>query len=155
GQRRNVKGLVRDDVPPHSYQLQAPSLELYCDSPQCGGIRYFDSNARALVTSTNWYQIFLNYKCRHCEETTKQIAVQFYRSGGNDGEAVKLGEWPPFGPHVPTKMFALLGPDQHLFNKGQRAESQGMGIGAFAYYRRVVESQKNRLIDEIIKVSKV
>jgi len=30
-----------------------------------------------------------------------------------------------------------------------------MGIGAFAYYRRVVENQKNRLIDEIIKVSKL
>lgn len=27
-----------------------------------------------------------------------------------------------------------------------------MGIGAFTYYRRVVEHQKNRLIDEIIKV---
>jgi len=30
-----------------------------------------------------------------------------------------------------------------------------MGIGAFAYYRRVVENQKNRIIAEIAKVAKV
>jgi hypothetical protein len=52
-------------------------------------------------------------------------------------------------------MFSLLGTDQEIFHKGRRAEAQGMGIGAFAYYRRVVENQKNRLIDEIIKVSKL
>jgi hypothetical protein len=28
-----------------------------------------------------------------------------------------------------------------------------MGVGAFAYYRRVVENQKNRLLDEVIRVS--
>ena len=35
--------------------------------------------------------------------------------------------------------------------KGRRSENQGLGIGAFAYYRRVVEEQKSRLIDEIKK----
>lgn len=29
-----------------------------------------------------------------------------------------------------------------------------MGIGAFAYYRRVVENQKSRIFDEIIRVTK-
>ncbi len=29
-----------------------------------------------------------------------------------------------------------------------------LGIGAFVYYRRVVEGQKNRILDEIIKVSR-
>ncbi|MCD4679872.1 MAG: hypothetical protein K8S00_05740, partial [Bacteroidales bacterium] len=28
----------------------------------------------------------------------------------------------------------------------------GLGIGAFVYYRRVIENQKNRILDEIIKV---
>ena len=27
-----------------------------------------------------------------------------------------------------------------------------MGIGAFVYYRRVIESQKNRIFDELIRV---
>jgi hypothetical protein len=29
-----------------------------------------------------------------------------------------------------------------------------LGIGAFAYYRRVVENQKNRIIEEIVRVAK-
>jgi len=37
--------------------------------------------------------------------------------------------------------------------KGRRSENQGLGIGAFGYYRRVVENQKNRILDEVIKVS--
>jgi hypothetical protein len=41
-----------------------------------------------------------------------------------------------------------------MFIRGRRAENQGLGIGAFAYYRRVVENQKGRLITEIAKVAK-
>jgi len=40
-----------------------------------------------------------------------------------------------------------------LFLKGRRCEIQGLGIGAFVYYRRVVEGQKNRILTEIIKVA--
>lgn len=48
----------------------------------------------------------------------------------------------------------MIGPDRDLFLKGRRSELQGLGIGAFGYYRRIVENQKNRLLDEIIKVGK-
>jgi hypothetical protein len=48
----------------------------------------------------------------------------------------------------------LLGPDREHFLKGRRAENQGMGLGAFAYYRRVVENQKNRIVDQIIRVAR-
>jgi hypothetical protein len=45
-------------------------------------------------------------------------------------------------------------PDRETFLKGRRCENQGLGIGAFVYYRRVVENQKARILGEIIKVSK-
>jgi hypothetical protein len=47
----------------------------------------------------------------------------------------------------------LIGPDRESFLKGRRCENQGLGIGAFIYYRRVVENQKDRILNEIIKVS--
>jgi superfamily I DNA/RNA helicase len=47
----------------------------------------------------------------------------------------------------------LIGPDRDEFLKGRRCENQGLGVGAFIYYRRVVENQKDRIIGEIIKVS--
>jgi len=65
----------------------------------------------------------------------------------------KIGESPPFAPRTPSNLFKLVGTDKDLFLKGRRAESAGLGIGAFAYYRRVIEHQKNRLLDEIIRVA--
>jgi len=65
----------------------------------------------------------------------------------------KFGETPPFGPPTPARVISLIGPDKEYFLKGRRAENQGLGIGAFAYYRRVVENQKNRILEEVIRVS--
>ena len=65
----------------------------------------------------------------------------------------KFGEFPPFGPHVPSKLIELIGPDRDIFLQGRRCENQGLGIGAFAYYRRVVENQKNRILEKIVKVA--
>jgi hypothetical protein len=65
----------------------------------------------------------------------------------------KFGENPPYGPPTPSRLISLIGPDRELFLKGRRSENQGLGIGAFGYYRRVVENQKNRIIEEIIKVA--
>jgi hypothetical protein len=67
---------------------------------------------------------------------------------------LKLGEDPPFGPRIPARVISLVGPDREMFLKGRRCENQGLGIGAFGYYRRVIENQKNRLIEEIIKVAR-
>ncbi len=65
----------------------------------------------------------------------------------------KVGEYPPHGGETPSRVLTLLRPHHDLFTKGRRAENQGMGIGAFAYYRQVVEKSKDRLIDEIARVA--
>jgi hypothetical protein len=65
----------------------------------------------------------------------------------------KIGEWPSFSFLTPSRVNSLIGPDRELFFKGRRAESEGLGVGAFAYYRRIVEGQKNRLLGEIIRVA--
>jgi hypothetical protein len=70
----------------------------------------------------------------------------------DQGEAAKLGEWPPFGPQVSLSIISMLGKNKDMFLLGRRAEIQGLGIGALAYYRRVVENQKDHIIDEIIKL---
>lgn len=69
------------------------------------------------------------------------------------GECYKFGELPTYGPPVSPKLIKLIGPDRDEFLKGRRCENQGLGVGAFIYYRRVVENQKNRILGEIIKVS--
>ena len=75
-----------------------------------------------------------------------------WNTAADEGEAAKLGEWPPFGPQVSLRIISILGKNKELFLMGRRAEIQGLGIGALAYYRRVIENQKDHIIDEIIRV---
>jgi hypothetical protein len=68
---------------------------------------------------------------------------------------MKYGQTPTFGAYTPARLLRLVQSDHQLFLQGRRAESRGLGIGAFAYYRRVVENQRNRIIVQIAKVAKV
>jgi hypothetical protein len=100
--------------------------------------------------------LFANYVCSNCRSNTKTYSIRVGVTSEEDeaiGMAFKFGERPAFGPPTPTRMLKLLGDQREIFLKGRRCENQGLGVGAFAYYRRVVEHQKNRILDEIIKVS--
>ena len=76
-----------------------------------------------------------------------------YTQANNSGCILKIGEIPPFGPHTPPRLMRMIQDDRELFLKGRRCESQGLGVGAFSYYRRVVEHQRDRIIDETIRVA--
>jgi hypothetical protein len=96
----------------------------------------------------------LTYGCRNCRKTVKKFAVVIKGAAGT-GHVQKLGEYPPFGPPTPPRVFKLIGEEyRELFLQGRRAENKGLGIGAYAYYRRIVEHQKGQIIDEIAKVAK-
>ena len=69
------------------------------------------------------------------------------------GSRLSYGEYPPFGERTPAKVITMIGPDRDLFLNGRRAENHGLGIGASAYYRRVVENQKDRIFDMIIEAA--
>ncbi len=141
--------------------LSEPSVLLYCDSALCERYMLFDikGDSDEIVLMTNWTTHILRYKCRHCEKSEKVFAVRVmpYSTdflGPKTGEAVKLGEWPPYGPPTPSRLLTLIKPDRELFLQGRRAEINGLGIGAYAYYRRVVFNQWRLILDEIIKVAK-
>lgn len=135
--------------------LQGPEIILHCSSEVCQGDRVFVlEGSPPSIFVRRWDREFLNFACRNCRQSRKVFAILTYAHGTGGGRAVKLGEWPPFGPPTPARLITLIGPDRELFLKGRRAENNGLGIGAFSYYRRVVENQKNRLLDEIIRVSR-
>jgi hypothetical protein len=69
-------------------------------------------------------------------------------------DMAKLTEWPAFSFLTPSRVNSLIGPDRELFFKGRKAEADGLGVGAFAYYRRILEDQKARLLGEIIRVAR-
>jgi hypothetical protein len=134
------------------YKTNLPDLVLHCDSTVCSGDRVFRSvvNPGLISEETRFFAV---YRCRNCNETSKVYALIGRITSGDEGLVYKLGEYPPFGPPVPSRVITLIGPDRDLFLRGRRCENQAFGIAAFAYYRRVIEHQWKRLIDEIVKVS--
>lgn len=160
GKEKNIINLmVRGIAGEQSYirDVSEPEIQIYCDDNACKKLMYFKCEYCFQTDEQylgQWHERIFYYRCKNCEFTQKIIVARIQTNDKTpDGKAMKIGEWPPFGPHVPPKVITIIGPDRDLFLMGRRAESQSMGIGAFAYYRRVVENQKNRILDEIIRVS--
>ena len=140
----------------HSYKLLTPEIQLHCPDETCNGTRFFRCTNRndTFLLNNTYNFIYLSYICSNCRKTIKTFSIAAKKdTTSNSGECYKFGEIPLYGPPTPSRLIKLIGPDREMFLKGRRCENQGLGIGAFVYYRRVVENQKNRILDEIIKVS--
>ncbi len=140
-----------------SYQgIAAPEIQLHCSSEACNGVRFFRciSKPQDLIRG-DFVNDYLTYRCWNCQKTKKVFSVSVRWDEGHleSGHAIKYGELPPFGPPTPSRLIKLIGPDRDAFLSGRRCENQGLGIGAFVYYRRVVENQKARILQEIRKVA--
>jgi len=149
---QHVTGYYEKDG--NSNRRQAPVVRLHC--PTCGGIRNFagDWVHERWVSNTDAVKDFLKYTCRDCRDSEKTFCLmsQATDNEGN-GCAVKVGEIPEMHVDLPRSLKKLLGDDYKIFLKGLTCEKRGLGIGAFTYYRRVVESQKGHLIQEIHRVA--
>jgi hypothetical protein len=136
-------------------RLVTPDIIIHCTNEICGGPRTFRSTREDLIFSGNssTQDFFLHYLCSNCGESLKQFSVSVIRRENGAGQIYKYGEEPAFGPPTPTRLIRLFEGEHDLFFKGRRCESQGLGIGAFVYYRRVVENHKKQIFDQIIKVA--
>jgi hypothetical protein len=135
--------------------LRTPEIQLHCSNETCNGIRFFRciKGSDTQLGYNDSKNIFLTYKCSNCQNSFKTYAATATRLESTDsGSLYKFGETPIFGPPTPARLLKLIGPDRDIFLKGRRCENQGLGVGAFVYYRRVVENQKNRIFREIVKV---
>jgi len=156
GQSKLVVDLIR--IVEGHVAMNNPDLLLHCETPEiCDGLRQYRCVEKHLVGRGKTEKLFVTYICKNCSRSKKIFSLLFVvpeTSGDMQGEIYKFGEIPNFGPPTPARLTRLLGVDKDLFLKGRRAENQGMGIAAFAYYRRVIESQKDAIFEEIIRVSK-
>lgn len=154
----HISNLSKYKVVGNTYRnvMLTPEVQLHCPSESCNGVRFFrcvsGAGAHLEVAYENMYLI---YRCSNCQSFLKtfSLSVRLDAHQQPTGELCKFGEIPAYGPQTPPRLVKLIGPDRETFLKGRRCENQGLGIGAFIYYRRVVENQKNRILGEIIKVS--
>jgi hypothetical protein len=156
----NISDLSFRPIGSASRILKLPAIDLYCPDEQCEGIRKFRALNKEISLNYKQKQCeFLYYRCDNCQKQLKTYAIIVYSSNAIvssniNGIAVKVGEYPAFGPFTPSQLIKIIGPDKDLYIKGRRCESQGLGIAAFAYYRRVIENQRDRIFDKIINAMK-
>ena len=158
GQHRTVTDLAhrRNGAGGQKYAaFHAPPIVLYCSHSACQGDRVFRCAEihTSQIEVDHLYRSFEVFLCSNCQRQVKTYAIEYVLRNGLQGDVVKLGEEPPFGPTLPSRLTSMAGGDRDLLIKGRRCESQGLGVGAFAYYRQVVEAQKDRILGEIEKVA--
>ena len=144
----DVWSVYRNELGASWLGLSKPKIDLFCEDEKCKGIRVFRTFHHSDKPITNEFTYeHVTYKCSNCMKTEKTYFIALKideKKKGENGYAYKFGEMPPFGPRTPSKLIGLIGPDREEFLKGRDCESQGLGIGAYAYYRRVVENQKKQ-----------
>lgn len=149
-----TENVYRRDYGENKDQMIMQDLQLHCPNENCNGVRFFryTEGKNPIPSKDGHTYMYVSYKCSNCQKYLKTFSLAVKAKGDGSGELYKFGELPTFGPPVPSRMLSLVGPDRELFLKGRRCENQGLGVGAFVYYRRVIEAQKNRIFDEMIKV---
>lgn len=135
------------------YKLKRPVVELWCQSEACSDYMLHECKDATYLRSNEVNMEFVVYTCKHCGNQSHRFALVLVEAQDGTWAAIKLGQNPPFGPPLPAEVITLLGSERHHFLQGWRSENQGFGIGAFAYYRRVIEAKRDAMIDEIIKVA--
>jgi len=147
---------IKDDSI-NTRMLAVSDIVVWCPHEACNRAMLFEPLAISdlRIYTSRPARNSLVFRCKHCEQSSKTISIVVDPLPGTltRWAATKLGELPPFGAPIPSRVLTLMGADQKWFVKGLRSEEQGFGIGAFAYYRRVVERQWNRLLNEIIRVA--
>jgi hypothetical protein len=150
--------LQRDTNTVRYNTINRPPLVLHCSHKICSGPRVYryKSGNRYLDQNEEITNTYLTYLCSNCGRTAKMFSLAVKAIdilSSKSALCAKFGEIPKFGTPTPNRLLRLFGGDSKIFLKGRQCENHGLGIGAFSYYRRVVENHKDQLFDELIRVA--
>jgi hypothetical protein len=161
---------VMEQLPPHSVRtvpnlferiqllaVELPqNLTLHCESEICEGPpRRHVYGAREALEFDDFAYVYCVYRCANCIQNKKIFGLKCQRhASSRHGICTKIYQEPTFGEPIPPKLFDVIGKEnrEHFLN-ARRAIARSLGIGAFAYYRRIVEDHKFNLVSSILKVA--
>lgn len=145
-------------VPSEMNKIPKPPINMICRD--CGGYQTFNmvneyqEFKRGINPNSADEKVRLSYLCQSCRDFT--IQFQIYISPELD-YIYKFGQYPAWEIKMDKNLERILDKHAQSFKKGLVCESQGYGIGAFSYYRRITEDIIDELIESItdlVEVSK-
>jgi hypothetical protein len=135
--------------------LSKPAINMNCSS--CESMQTFNMNNEYHKEHSNEPILGqvkdLRYLCSSCQNSMYVFLVHFFSEeiGGDSEEFVlivnKVGQVPAWDIEIDEEFEKMLGDHVQHYKSGLICESQSYGIGAYAYFRRVVED----VIDELLK----
>lgn len=97
----------------------------------------------------------VRFRCVLCTGQHLRIWIRTSRVGaGTPWQLRKVGQDPPWDASLPAELKALNADDQDLYRRGLVSLSQGYGLAAVAYFRRVVENNVHSLCDLVVEASR-
>lgn len=132
-------------------------IRVHCDNPRCDGVRRHDKHK----DGTFWFSRILvyhyvSYLCTDCQRQVKIFGIMATRKTEQDQTAIctKIYQEPAFGQPIPKRLFHVIGEtNREYFLQARRAIARGLGIGAYGYYRRIVENTKFDLVGSVLEVA--
>ncbi|HUS89684.1 MAG TPA: hypothetical protein VMW91_10085 [Desulfosporosinus sp.] len=123
-------------------RLKVEIIELYCR--KCNKEMPFSVSRRTLQDDVSHAIIEYTALCRGCELCSCCIYVDVKDI---DEVMYKIGQSSISSTYKARNLDEMLGDEQYLYRKGYECEKMGFGIGAFVYYRRIIENNINNLLE--------
>ncbi len=138
-------------VPYVWHQVPKPPIHVYCEfckSDQTFNIsKTYSLELQVARNAEPAGQIIrIVYICESCKEYQRFFLLEFDL---NQKYIQKVGQYPPFEISIDKNISKMLGTYKNIYKKGLICESQGYGIGSYAYYRRIVEDIIDKLLNSI------
>ena len=138
------------NVPNSTDLIQKPSIKMQCEKCNSDQTFLMENQYYELTNVTNsptaGMVFWLRYQCMGCRQYKRHF---FIKIGDIADSITKIGQYPAWDIAGNKEIEALLGGHKEYFRRGLICESQGYGIAAFAYYRRIVEEVIDGLLNEI------
>ncbi len=148
----------RTQIPSDYNQVPWPAIQMRCR--KCKAIRTFSIRSPMGIVHGESYHPRITqrnhsvagrialaiYICASCQQEYQAFLLKF---DDKLSFVMKVGQFPPWNITVHDDLSRLLGRHEGNFRKGLTCESQGYGIGAYSYYRRIVEEIIDKLLSSI------
>ena len=134
-------------------------LEMYCNHPNCEKEQRWETDLPQYYFPDHFSTGGRKYTCRNCGVRSIEYFFIWQEKDEKIGLFLKVGQYPPLAIEPTPELSKALGKeDAELYKKALINANYNHGIGAIAYFRRVLENKVNLILDligEALRTSQV